>query len=346
MGGRLWQLMPVLLLAGCGGGSTATLPAGCRLVFEPTRLELRADSHEGLRDVTCRLVNRGTGPVTIRELRSSCGCTVTGPLAISTLRPGDATVVPLRVAFPPYGAKQVTLEAVVDVTAAGPRLPITLRGPERATPYLLESTMQLRLAGRDAGSTVTQEFELRTVERAGSPPWLGNAAGPNVTATLLGPPIQEPRGEDVQRTYRYTAAATVPQTPDRPQRFVLTVAATGSATDTDPPTVSGTRVLVPRVRVVPAQITFQAGETLPAPRRVLFVADEPENLHVIPPINLPDWLSVRQLDTATGTRSQVFEVTLTRLPSADEPAAQPLVFGLDAEPSAHATPVLTVQAFR
>jgi len=67
------------------------------LKLEPARLDLGSVSTNKNATGTVRLVNTGTGPITIQECKTSCGCTSTNCPKGRELQPGESAEVDIRI---------------------------------------------------------------------------------------------------------------------------------------------------------------------------------------------------------------------------------------------------------
>lgn len=75
------------------------------------------------------ILNREPKRITIESLRSSCGCTVAGPLSTTVLAPGQALIVPISVSS----------------SSAEKTAHVLVRTSSKTTPDL---NVELRIAGR------------------------------------------------------------------------------------------------------------------------------------------------------------------------------------------------------
>lgn len=333
-------LLSVLSTFVCGCGTEAPAevvakPGG--LVAEPSLLELTADAGSGRRrDVVCRLVNRSDRDVRIVSVETTCACTLAAPLERTTLKPGEAVPLRLTVSMPSEGVKESAVNVAVEPSdVAAPSLRLVLRGPERPLPYLFHMPERLRLAGRRAGEELTQECEVSAIERPGSEPWLRGVVDPagEVVVRFDPKPVEEPYGRHVLRRYRFTITGRLPETPDAPQPFALALTAEPKAARSGfPVAIQGTWVLEPLARIVPAQLTLRRSEVSawPVIRRVLVVTERPEDVSVEPPMTLPEWLSLRQVESEAG-RLRTFEVEIAEPPAAAGLLSETLPFGLRSE---------------
>lgn len=99
------SLFAVLLFA-------ISLPAGAQLAWEKTRQDFHRSPEDKAIEAHYWFRNAGTAPVTIKSLRSSCGCT-TARLEKKTYEPGERGEVVLRFTF---GDRKGLYRKVVAVT--------------------------------------------------------------------------------------------------------------------------------------------------------------------------------------------------------------------------------------
>lgn len=335
----LGVLYALLFAACCGCGTDATVSAetqGTGLVLEPASLELRADDmSDRQQDVTCRLINRGGEEVRITSVDTSCACTLAGPLEKTRLKPGESVPLRLKASLPAYGRKESLVKVSVEpASVASSTLRLILHGPERPVPHVELVPGQLLLSGRRPGEAVLQEFEVTTLERADAEPWIRGITDPTgeVEVVLTAAPSEEPRGELALRTYRFRAEATLPEKTDVARRFTLTVEGDPAATRNGSPlAIHGTRVAVPLVQVVPAQIVLQRSKIAdwPVTRRVMIVANDEEGVSLEVPSELPEWINLKPIEGNGSARVRTFEITVADPPTGN--LTETLLFGVGAE---------------
>ena len=324
------------ILASCGCGTDATVSAktpGAGLVLEPASLELRADDRDDRhRDVTCRLVNRGNEEIRITSVDTSCACTLAAPLEKTRLKPGESVPLRLKASLPYYGRKESLVKVAVEpASVAVSTLRLILHGPERPVPHVELVPDHLRLSGRRPGETVSQEFQIATIERPNTEPWIRGFADPTgeVEVVLTAAPFEEPRGELVLRTYQYRVEAALPGTADATERFTLVVNGDPMVTrNSSPVVIHGIRVLVPLVHVVPAQLVVRRKELAEGPvtRRVLVITTE-GGLSLDPPHELPEWITLEPVGANGSPQTQAFDITFTA-PSSHEETVETVQFGV------------------
>lgn len=116
------HLLPCLILL------AAASTAGAALVFEQTEIEKTASLFDERMEVAFGFVNEGGEPVTITELRSSCGCTVP-QLEKKTYEPGEKGEVKALFNFGSRKGKQRKSVTVLTNDGAVQRLTFTTNIP-------------------------------------------------------------------------------------------------------------------------------------------------------------------------------------------------------------------------
>ena len=307
----------MVVLAGCG--SRAVPPVVGELSIVPTELELTAkDESNRQQDVTCRLVNRSDKSVRIVNVSTSCACTLTEPLAISTLAPNMDAQLRLRVSIPSHGRKEVVVRVETSPPSVdSPSIRLILIGPERKLPYVESPVIDLRLTGHRAGEWVAQECDVVTVEEAETTPWIKGVAAPDdaIQASMTLPPSEELYGPmRVRRTYRLAVRGQLPAATERPRSHTLVIATDDrlSTSATDPYVIRATTVLEPLVRIVPKEISFHRSriDHWPVVRNVMLVGPPGNQLSfdVIEP--LPSWIEVGMSSDSASKQNRLIRVVI------------------------------------
>ncbi len=75
--------------------------------------------------------------------------------------------------MPTYGKKPTNLTITTDTAAIPPTVvKIDLLGPDHPVPMIEGSSQRFQLTAQSPGETVSQEFEIQTVEKLGEEPWV------------------------------------------------------------------------------------------------------------------------------------------------------------------------------
>lgn len=185
------------------------------LSIVPAELKLSSyDDSDQQREVTCRLINRSSVSYRIKNVATSCACTLTEPLSVSEVLPGSEVVLRLRASIPKHGTKEVMVRVeTIPALEQMPSLRLVLSGQKRQLPYIESLPLPLRLTGNVGGEWVTHKYDLVTVEAAGSPAWIDNIHGTQETikAVLNIPPTEtEFVPGSVKRTYQIDVSGLVP----------------------------------------------------------------------------------------------------------------------------------------
>lgn len=166
-------------------------------------------------DAVVQIVNRGNVAVEIHAVTTTCGCSTTGPLEPSLLKPGDVGRLSIHGDTRPSGQKRVHIVLETD----HPELPrwtftVQIRGQEPTPPFVTQRFRDVELTTTKEDEDLTAVAQVESIENALEGPWITRVSSnsPDVE-------ISEPRVIDTtfrtdrvaQRTYqiqlRFPAAA-------------------------------------------------------------------------------------------------------------------------------------------
>jgi len=247
------------------------------LAIDPPSVRLVGDPSVSseVKTVSFRLTNDGKIPIDILSTSASCGCTQIGALSKTKLSPGEFTTLEVQAALPTSGEKQSRL--VVRFATDQHRevaIPITLVGEERKVPAIQFLPEQYEIRGFAFQDVSHRSFEIETVERSGTAPWLlgfeSEALSVRASVTVV---KEEPRAtNEVTRTY--TCEIEIEESD-----FKESVSATWlqpSFRESPPATLPRIRMSVqrvPAVRAVPSELFVNKDQAtrLPIERRILLI---------------------------------------------------------------------------
>jgi hypothetical protein len=268
----------------------------------------------------------GKVPVRLLGVTSSCGCTLAEPLEQSDLAPGESTELRLRGTPPEVGEKRSYFEVQSNSTRSPAlRVHVLLRGKEIPLPRVMHTPDRVALQSHRAEHRVTQ-FEVETLERAGTPDWLGRppqVPEPFETALQGRREAPGPEKSQIKRTYQYTVAATV--SPNALREVEVNLAALG----TNRVPVRLIVEYVPAIRPAPAALFWRitAGSKFPQTRRIVFLGSGPASdtqAEIHPESTDIAWLGFSRLESSESGTPVVakFDVSLLAAPPLASGAAE------------------------
>ena len=251
-----------------------------------------------VKTVSFRLTNDGKVPINILETSASCGCTMIGALSKTKLSPGEFTTLDVQAALPTSGEK---LSKLVVRFATDQRrevnIPITLVGEKRKVPSIQFLPEQYEIRGFAFKDVRHRRFEVVTVERSGSAPWLlGFESEALPIRVSVAVDKEEPRAtNEVTRTY--TCEIEIEES-----AFKESVSATWlqpSFRESPPTTLPRIRMSVQRVhavRAVPSELFVNKDQAtrLPIERRILLI-NETDDAFEATVEGSDSWIDVERL---------------------------------------------------
>ena len=259
------------------------------LEVEPRELTFDFDPAGDPPPAVLTLRNIGGGPLRIGDITTTCGCTLAGRPGTALLTSGQSTTLRVQGRPAQIGSKRAAVTIAADGSSA--TVPVNLRGRQVQTPFATYVPQRLELRATRPEPMAT-EFTLRTVEAAGSPPWItavqfDAAAGEVVRLDLSETP--QPHGT-LARAYRYRL--TVPFLPTEGVAAGRIGFATRPATPALAQTVAVLASLVPAVRAVPESLLVRWDEAdVGMTRDVLFLTETPDRrVTVTPQPPAVDWV--------------------------------------------------------
>eukprot|EP00456_Euglypha_rotunda_P079191 TRINITY_DN759_c0_g1_i2.p1 TRINITY_DN759_c0_g1~~TRINITY_DN759_c0_g1_i2.p1 ORF type:complete len:346 (-),score=44.57 TRINITY_DN759_c0_g1_i2:207-1244(-) len=243
-----------LLSCGCSEytGNLAVDPEMVRLQWAPER--------DGRQAVTMKLKNNGRAPLVIKNVLTSCTCTVASG-GTSRLNPGEEAEVSLNVHVPRYGGQEilVTIETDSQVTPSRNfRIQVVPRKED--IPQIWRMTESTLLKFEQIGIPVFGRVEVVAIEKSSETPLVvGLTSGDGKDSTAMQCDLERMTeetsgGESVVRTYRFIVSVT-PTTFDR-QSLVLVPVADGIPNGNSWKTVVNMDP-APIIRIRPSQIEIK-----------------------------------------------------------------------------------------
>jgi len=195
-------------------------------------VHIHADRADGRREGLRRRVevpvrNTGRLPFRIRQVETSCSCTVAGRVPGVSIAPGQQVTIPVEVYLPAYGEKSTRLT----ISTEGDVIPQTdvelrLHGPRSNGPYIQTSFSPVQLIAMVPGEEVGYSFDVVTSEpKLDGEHWLLG-----FQATSGAAKVEFVSVEDLQeiadvgfviRRYRFQLRTVGPQSEDENITFLL-----------------------------------------------------------------------------------------------------------------------------
>ena len=275
------------------------------LVASPAIIMLTADSKsgEGTRKQVATVSLRNVSGATLHILGTSvaCGCTAVEGPSPATLEPGAAAHLTVAAELPPFGDKNTYVEVSTD-HADRPvlRIPVVLKGHPLRVPYITSRPVPMRLAASGADAASPREFQVQTVEAAGTPRWVASIVPRASLVRIMEGGVSEasgPAAGTVTRTYRYKVVAATDAPPTGGAYDELEIQLTRPS-DLPVSSIPVKVMSAPRVRVIPDSLFLTERDDIPAERLLLVIADPAADgfSAAAEPGSLPEWISV---DTQT-----------------------------------------------
>jgi len=203
------------------GGSFVTADRGHTTSSTKTGFEIDPPSatvihgSQGTVTISFRLINHGPQDVEIAGVKTSCGCTVADPIALTKLSPGETETLNVQVSPPAYGTNNVTVRVeykseTQGVTAIA--IPISLQGRPLEVPYVFDVPKELAIRGFSA-EEAHRDFQIHTRESGSEPIWLQSldCEQANVRATIVDNKFVQTLGHgEVHRVYNCQLVSFIP----------------------------------------------------------------------------------------------------------------------------------------
>lgn len=211
--GRLAAVLSAYLLTtllGCTERleSSTGMVEDCPLVVEPAELEVLADRTEVV-ETSVVLTNKGTVPVDLLSVSTSCGCTTPRPFSQTRLSPGESTKVPIGINPMSYGSRSVSLTVRTSLANQPEiRVPVQIQGPPLNPPYVRYAPSELVVRMEPGGGEQTVRFAAICVERKADGPWLLGCECTLERVRFSAPELIDEESldeETVKREYQITA---------------------------------------------------------------------------------------------------------------------------------------------
>lgn len=164
--------------------SLLSISLGCRpstdgvvaIEFSPSTVEVAYETGSaGAVTEVVQVKNRGTKPVLIDQVRTSCHCTLVEKLGNPTIDAGTSVEFTLKLQPPSIGQtnSHVDIQTRCGDDLKWHRLPVVLRGKELEVPHLV-STMppQIWLNLNPSESDNSHVFSFETIEKKSATPWI------------------------------------------------------------------------------------------------------------------------------------------------------------------------------
>jgi hypothetical protein len=200
--------LALVALLAAGGAAAWTLRPTPRPATQEPLVATPADATvDGSRPgqtgrVAYTLSNRSDRPVRVTRIKCCCGAMSQTDINTLLVPAGESRELVVQFSVPETGAQLERVEVEHDGSRAVLLLTATLTG-RKPTPYLRDSPRQVAFFDL-LSESASQPLTVRTVEPAGSPPWLGAAACDLPGATVERTGFAESlAGPVVQRTYEF-----------------------------------------------------------------------------------------------------------------------------------------------
>lgn len=264
---------------------------------EPSKLEVRSGAYTS--PLTFVVKNQGDVAVEIIEVTATCGCTVI-KAPRRKLNPQEAMTIEVRASPPDVGEKTSLLTVH---TVPPQRLPlnvlVTLKGEKQPAPFVSYCPNSLSLNGPVFGEKVEGQFEVHTLEKTGTSPWLveEQLSEPKLRIWFDEPPAEEPiDSETVRRIYKMKVAAVLPAESESPTDRHRHVIATLSKSSSPEKTIAIERRVDPLVKAAPSvlNLTVSNGTSSPVERTIVVIDDrKTRSGHLVRSHADHDWLTVK-----------------------------------------------------
>src|SRR5690606_25800312 len=115
--------------------------------FVPAEIDvsLPAGRESGSVSLDADFVNRGSTPLEILEVRTSCNCTLVNKPRTTVVPAGETITLPLAVSPPRYGSKAVRVTVMRSPPSGDATLQIMAMGQSRVPPYFDELPRMINL---------------------------------------------------------------------------------------------------------------------------------------------------------------------------------------------------------
>lgn len=262
-----------------------------------------------------QLRNTSNTPISITDVRTTCGCTIPGRPPLEPIPPGMAFELPLSITLPAVGTKRISVTVTSDcVQTPLVRLQIAAIGRSIAAPYLKAGPQQVRLSASRPGVTVEREFVLETIEMRDASPWIVGLQGAStwLRAELLGSPESaDYLSEFVKRSYRFRVTGTLPNDSNKRANASLTLVTNPRSTG-ESPVISLTGEIIPPVRAIPSRfaVRFEDGKVLV--ERTLVLAGEGVGKWTCQVDHVPDGISIASISKAQENNTKRFLVSINQ----------------------------------
>lgn len=237
-------------------GPTKDIPFKLDLSVEPRQLVVRVEDAD--QPLVFRIHNRGTAPVRIVDVETTCGCTVVTGVAGRFLQPNETVEVRVQVSPPTIGEKTSRLTIHTIPAQSSPTVvSVTLKGKDLVPPYIAYCPDVVSLSGTTTSSEVVTGFEVHTVEQIASPLLLVREQYKDSDLQIWfdSEPREEPLFGSVRRIYNLKAAGRLPQSYEQIKKHRHTFTTTTECSQPKK-SVSIESHVVPLVRVVPSVVNL------------------------------------------------------------------------------------------
>lgn len=142
------------------------------VIVQPSTLEVRLGADSA--PLAFTLINQGNTVVEISDVTATCGCTVV-KASQRKLNPHETMQVEVQASPPGIGEKK----SLITIHTLPPQpqpltVLVTLKGEEQTVPVVSYCAEMLTLNGSVVGQEVVRQFEVHTLEKTDTKPWLAN----------------------------------------------------------------------------------------------------------------------------------------------------------------------------
>ncbi len=246
------------------------------VIVQPSTLEVRSGADSA--PLAFTVINQGNTVVEISDVTATCGCTVVKARQ-RKLNPHETMQVEVQASPPGIGEKtsRITIHTVPPQPQPLTVL-VTLKGEEQAVPIVSYCAELLTLNGSVLGEEVTRQFEVHTIEKIDTKPWLANEqlAVPDLRIWYDEPPAETSFNSGaIRRVYNMKVAVVLRGNDglvaDR-YRHTLTAL---SKSPSPGKTIAIEWRVIPLVRAVPSvlNLTVSSGASNSVERTVVVIDD-------------------------------------------------------------------------